>query len=157
MDEDRYEHVLRGLGVIARLTENKRLSIRTGQVDIDNSDKFQFLRRWWNDEDRDVCLSRVRQIFNEAINMARGTLHDIMHISHPSSSFDEVNQYLEKERCVRKYGRLSQALEGAANGIQTHLVTYKKDDGFCTSVEVLVGQVRDALHDMDMTLKATKR
>lgn len=151
MDEDRYEHVLEALGVISRLTENKRLSVRSGHVDIDNDKKLQFLKRWWTGDDREVCLNRVKQIFNEAIHMARAALQDM--INKPGG--DEVANYLEKERSVRKYGRLSEALEGASHGIETHKVTYKNDDRFCALVDVLVGHVRDQLHDMDMTLKIT--
>jgi len=153
MDDERYEFVLEALGVISRLTENKRLSIRSGHVDIDNDKKFQFLKRWWSGDDREVCLNRVKQIFNEAIHMARSALQDIVICT--SSEGPGVSAYLEKERSVRKYGRLSEALEGASHGIETHKVTYKTDDRFCALVEVLVGHVRDQLHDMDMTLKIT--
>lgn len=156
MDDDRYEYVLEALGVISRLTENKRLSIRSGHVDIDNDKKFQFLKRWWSGDDREVCLNRVKQIFNEAIHMARAALQDIVISNNPPDSNGAgVSAYLEKERSVRKYGRLSEALEGASHGIETHKVTYKTDDRFCALVDVLVCHIRDQLHDMDMTLKIT--
>lgn len=47
LDSERYEYVLEALGVIERLTENKRLSIRSGHVDIDDEKKLQFIVRWW--------------------------------------------------------------------------------------------------------------
>jgi hypothetical protein len=158
MDEDRYEHVLESLGVIARLTENKRLSLRNGHVDIDNDKKFQFLKRWWHGDEREVCLNQVKQIFSEAIHMSRAALQDIVYTNNPPSNLggQEIAKYLEKERSVRKYGRLSEALEAASHGIETHKVTYKNDDRFCSLVDVLVGHVRDQLHDMDMTLKVTQ-
>jgi len=157
MDDDRYEYVLEALGVISRLTENKRLSIRSGHVDIDNDRKFQFIKRWWTGDDREVCLNKVKQIFNEGIHMARAALQDIIVSTGANNqpSHGGVSMYLEKERSVRKYGRLSEALEGASHGIETHKVTYKNDDRFCALVDVLVGHVRDQLHDMDMTLKVT--
>lgn len=156
MDEDRYEHVLESLGVIARLTENKRLSIRSGNVDIDNDRKLQFLKRWWWKDDRDVCLNKVKQIFNEAIHMARSALHDIVvRPSVTATGETDIANYLEKERSARKYGRLSEALEAASHGIETHKVTYKNDDRFCTLVEVFVNNVRDQLNDMAMTLEMT--
>jgi len=150
MDEERYEHVMEALGVIARLTENKRLSVRSGHVDIDNDKKFQFIWRWWNGDDREVCLDRVRQIFNEAVHMARIAIQEI-------GLANASKQFIEKERSLRKYGRITEALEAAGHGIETHKVTYKNDDRFCSLVDVLVANVRDELHDMDMTMKVTMK
>lgn len=156
MDEDRYEHVLESLGVISRLTENKRLTVRTGNIDIDNERKLQFFKRWWWKDDRDVCLAKVKQIFNEGIHMARSALHHIVvRPAVTATGETDVGNYLEKERSARKYGRLSEALEAASHGIATHKVTYKNDDRFCALVDVFVGHVRDQLNDMDMTLQMT--
>jgi len=147
MDEERYEYVMEALGVISRLTENRRLTIRSGHVDIDNDRKLQFLRRWWHSDDREVCLNKVRQIFNEGVHMARAALNEVIALN------DDVNNILIKERSGRRYGRLTEALDLASNGIETHKVTYKNDDRFCALVEVLVGSIRDQLHDMEMHLK----
>lgn len=142
--------MLEALGVIARLTENKALSVRTGDVDIDDGSKMQFLFRWWGGDSRKICLEKVKQIFNEAIHMARAALQEII---LSSNNTDDVARFLEKERSVRRFGRLTEGLEAASHGIETHKVTYKNDDRFCSLVEVLVSSVRDNLKDMDMTLQ----
>ena len=152
ISEDRYENVLQALGLISRLTENRKLSVKSGDVDIDVDVKTQFFKRWWYEDDRHVCLEKVKEIFNEAVQMSRALLQVIL--SFPQSQKPtQAKQYLEKDRCLRKFGRLTGALENATHGIETHKVTYKDDDRFCARVVVLVDNTRDRLRDMDMSLK----
>ena len=58
----RFEEVLTSLWVIAKLTENKRLSTRKGYVDIERDNKTQFLYRWWYDDDRWRSLDEAKKI-----------------------------------------------------------------------------------------------
>lgn len=153
VDWERFEHVLESLGVLARLTENKKLTLREGDLDIDNDKKFQFLLRWWHADDHDGCLENVRQTVNEAIHMARASLNELMYINGNDDESRKQVTYIEKQRALRRFGRLTEALECATHGIETQKVTYKNDDQFCARVDVLVGNMRDELHDMDMSLK----
>ena len=85
--------------------------------------------------------------------MARASLQEIIIATNATET--NVSQFLEKERSFRRYGRLTESLEAASHGIETHKVTYKNDDRFCSLVDVLVKNVRDQLHDMNITLKMT--
>lgn len=152
VDWDRFEHVLESLGVLARLTENKKLTLRAGNLDIDNDKKLQFLLRWWNSDDHDGCLDSIRQTASEAIHMSRACLNEIIYGNKPSSH-QVGGGFIEKQRSLRRFGRLTEALECASHGIETQKVTYKNDDQFCARVDVLIGNIRDELHDMDITLK----
>lgn len=71
IDAERYEYVLEALGVVSRLTENKRLALRHGHLDIADDNKLLFLIRWWKGDKRDTLLEKVKSIFNEGISMAR--------------------------------------------------------------------------------------
>lgn len=150
LDEDRYEHVLEALGVVSKLTENKRLSLRYGHIDIEHARKLQFFRRWLYGDEREACLKRVKEIFHEAIHMARAALNELIR-SNPVSP--GPRQRVARDRHARRFGRLCEALEAASCGIETHKVTYKNDDRFCTRVKVFVDNVRDQLQEMQMTLQ----
>lgn len=155
VDWDRYEHVLESLGVLARLTENKKLSIREGDLDIDNDKKFQFIIRWWNSDDHDACLENVKQTVNEAIHMARMCLNEVVYISTGTigNGGSGTQAFVEKQRSLRRFGRLTESLECAVHGIETQKVTYKNDEKFCARVDVITGNIRDELQDMDISLK----
>lgn len=143
MSSEKFETVLESLGVIARLTENKRLSIRTGHVDIETDQKFQFFIRWWYSDDRENCLDRVKSLVADCISMAETELTEIM-ANRPE---------LEKSKHIRRFGRLTKALEQASHGIETQKTTYKHDDRFCVLIDVLIGKIRDSLTQMQLTLK----
>lgn len=66
--------------------------------------------------------------------MARASLQEIIIATNATET--NVSQYLEKERSFRRYGRLTESLEAASHGIETHKVTYKNDDRFCSLVDV---------------------
>lgn len=159
VDWNRLEHVLESLGLVSRLTENKKLSIHKGKVDIDNRRYLQFLFRGWNSDERNNCLDHVKQVVNEAIHMARASLSEIVYSTNNVNAGGALSTrpiatpFLEKERSLRRYGRLVEAIAAASNGIETQKVTYKNDDSFCSDVDVLMGNIQEALLDMDMTLK----
>ena len=47
------EGLLENLGVISRLSENKKLTLRNGYINIDNYNKIQFIiRSWYKEDDR---------------------------------------------------------------------------------------------------------
>ena len=166
--ESRFGELLTALGVIAKLTENKRLSQRKGYVDIERDSKFQYIYRGWCDDNRSACLKEIEKITNEAIGLAKESIKNDLHYnqqqqnrqqnpndphSRSTVSLLTAMPFLEKEYNMRRFGRLSEALELAAHGIETMKVTYRNDDLFCSKIDVLLGNIREQISDMDLALQ----
>ncbi len=142
-NEDRLEHVLEVLGVLSRLTENKRLFLKNKNLYIESNRTLKIVSRWWYKE-RERCFDYIKEIVNEAIDMSQTSLDKWAQLT---------NSYIEQQRQMRQYGRLTQSLEAAIYGIQTQLVTYKNDERYCSRVEVLVNKMRDKLSDMELKVQ----
>jgi hypothetical protein len=145
-NEDRLEHVLEVLGVLARLTDNKRLFLRNKNLYIEGNRTLKIISRWYYKE-HERCFEHIKEIVNEALDMAHIALEKW------TSAANQPNSYIEQQRQMRQYGRLTQALEGAIFGIGTQMTTYKNDEHYCSRVEVLNNRIRDKLTDMDLKVQ----
>lgn len=151
VNNDRIDELLESLGVVGRLTENKKLTLRDGRIDIDSYKKIQWLiRSWYKEDDRNVCLDEVKKIFHESHCMASAALQDVRILNEGQQSETTI---LDIKNNLRRYGRLAESLKAATYGIETQLVTYKNDDRFCPKVKNLVESTRDKLNYMDALLE----
>ena len=150
LENDKYEGVLLNLGVLARLTDNKRITVHRQVINIDTDGKLQFAFRFWNKDKRETCLDFVREVVNVAVRMARSSLNDMLRLGGAQDR-QSVQEY---KIAARRFGRLAQALEYARHGIETQKVTYKSDERFCSKVDVLVGNISDWLQEMQEALVA---
>lgn len=150
LENDKYESILLNLGVLARLTDNKRITVHRQVINIDTDSKFQFALRFWNKDKRGTCLDFVREVVNVAVRMARSSLSDMLRLG-AATDRTSVQEY---KIAARRFGRLAQALEYARRGIETQKVTYKSDERFCSKVDVLVGNMSDWLQEMQEALVA---
>lgn len=151
--ESRFMTVLESLSVISRLTENKKLKIGNGVVDIDNRGLQTFLRYYSKDK-RDKCHVQVRLLFEESIEIAKSFLKEIVD-ERQTKSNDEYG--LKRDKALRQFGRINQALELALDGYLTQLTTYKDDDKHCSKVQVLVDEIREELVDMGLHLQSHEK
>ena len=60
MNEETIDIIITNLKVIAQLKLNEKLCIRKGHLFIDTSSNYQFLKRWFNRDSRDIILIYVR-------------------------------------------------------------------------------------------------
>lgn len=148
LERESYEAVLENLGVLSRLTDNKRVTVRNRVINIDTDSKFQFAFRLWHKDQRGSCLQFVRDVVSVAVKMARTSLHDMLCLA----SVADRHSVQEYKTASRRFGRLTQALEGASRGIETQKVTYRTDERFCAKVDVLVGNIGDWLQEMQDAL-----
>ena len=62
MDEETIDIILTNLKVISQLKLNEKLSIRKGHLCIDYSSNFQFIKRWFFRDSRDIVLIYIREL-----------------------------------------------------------------------------------------------
>ena len=62
MNEETIDIIITNLKVISQLKLNEKLCIRKGHLFIDTSSNYQFLKRWFNRDSRDIILIYVRDL-----------------------------------------------------------------------------------------------
>jgi hypothetical protein len=62
MNEETIDIIITNLKVISQLKLNEKLCIRKGHLFIDSSSNYQFLKRWFNRDSRDIVLIYIRNL-----------------------------------------------------------------------------------------------
>lgn len=154
-NETRFINVLEALSVLAKLTENKKLMMSNGTIDIDHRAVLQWVLRRYNKDKRNKCHEEVKKLFEESVNIAQSFLRDIIEEIPSKALTDDL--LLKRDKALRQYGRITNALSLALEGYSTQLVTYKEDDKHTSKVNVLIEQIKEELTDMEMRLQTNER
>jgi hypothetical protein len=154
-NETRFINVLEALSVLAKLTENKKLMMSNGTIDIDHRAVLQWVLRRYNKDKRNKCHEEVKKLFEESVNIAQSFLRDIIEEIPAKTLTDDL--LLKRDKALRQYGRITNALSLALEGYSTQLVTYKEDDKHTSKVNVLIEQIKEELTDMEMRLQTNER
>lgn len=72
--EEHIDSVMTRLKVIGMVKKNGRLSIRNGNLTIESDNHLQNVRRWMNNDSRDVTLMHIRSTINNAIQLTKGII-----------------------------------------------------------------------------------
>lgn len=165
-EDSRFEELLESLDVMGQLTENRRLCSRNGDVDIEPESYFQGFKRLYYGEDRWNDLSVAERVIREAISRGQAMITKELNYlantdicrrtsrnSGGSGSIYSAIPFLEKDKNLRQFGRLSTKLEQAARQIECLIVTYEYDKKYCAHVRVLVNSVDEKLREMDLALQ----
>lgn len=147
MNADFVDNVIASLKIVAMVQKNQKLRVHKGQLTIEGSGRMQFLRRWVNNDSRDVILMHVRNTVNNAIRIARGLMDVVGHAGAAPSGHAP---------CFRDWTltRIMQELEGARHGLVNLKTTYSDDSVMIANLDVLVDRVAINCEDISRAISA---
>ena len=117
MNEETIDIIITNLKVISQLKLNEKLCIRKGHLYIDSSSNYQFLKRWFNRDSRDIILIYIREL-----------------IRNIAIVFEKMNQYTESDS---KWilTRILTELENSDQGLVNLKKTYVLDPYMVATLE----------------------
>jgi len=117
MNEETVDIIITNLKIIAQLKLNEKLCIRKGHLYIDNSSNFQFIKRWFYRDSRDIILIYIRDLVR--------SIRDI---------FDKIKEYSRSESTWILTQILTE-LEYADHGLINLKKTYALDPYMTATID----------------------
>ena len=107
MNEETIDIIITNLKVISQLKLNEKLCIRKGHLFIDTSSNYQFLKRWFYRDSRDMILLFIKDLIRSISNL-----------------FDKLNCYDDNQSILKK---ILVEMENAKTGLINLRMTYSGD------------------------------
>ena len=125
MNEETIDIIITNLKVISQLKLNEKLCIRKGHLFIDTSSNYQFLKRWFNRDSRDIILIYVRDL-----------------IRNIAAVFEKMKDYSESES---KWilTRILTELENSDQGLINLKKTYTLDPYMVATLENIMFKFKE--------------
>lgn len=134
--EDFVDNVLANLKVMAMLNKNQKLCVRKGALSVDTPDVMQPIRRWMNNDSRDIILLHVRNTVSSCMRIANNCV-----------------QQAEREGCnsqvVWTLQSMRDAMVEAENGVTNLQSTYAHDAMFVASLSVLSNRMNACINEVE--------
>ena len=127
MNEETIDIIITNLKVISQLKLNEKLCIRKGHLFIDNSSNFQFIKRWFFRDSRDIILMYIRDL-----------VRNIAYI------FEKIKEY-SKSDCKWILTRILTELEDSEHGLLNLKKTYSLDPYMIATIENVILKFRELL------------
>jgi hypothetical protein len=125
MNDEFVDSTISNLKILAMVLKNQKLCVRKGQLTIERCDRMQFLRRWINNDSRDVIIMHIRNTVINAFRIAKA-------IMDCSSAYNFSEWTLK---------RVAQELEGTCHGLANLKTTYADDSIMVASLDVLTDRI----------------
>jgi hypothetical protein len=107
INEDFIDNIVTNLKIISLIKVDEKLSIRKGHLSLDNSSNFQFLKRWFYRDSRDITLLFIKDLVRSI-----------------SILFDKINCYNDNINIIKK---VLVEMENAKSGLINLKSTYSDD------------------------------
>ena len=107
INEESIDNIITNLKIISLVKVEEKLSIRKGHLSLDNSSNFQFLKRWFYRDSRDMVLLFVKDLIRSISNL-----------------FDKLNCYNDNIYILKK---ILVEMENAKTGLINLRTTYSND------------------------------
>ena len=107
INEDSIDNVITNLKIISLIKVDEKLSIRKGHLQIDNSSNFQFFKRWFYRDSRDIVLLFIKDLIRNIYNL-----------------FNKINCYNDNQVVLN---RVLEEMESAKTGLINLKLTYATD------------------------------
>lgn len=134
--DDLVDKTMANLKLIGMISKGEKICLRKGQLNIEQFDRLQCVRRWYNKDSRDVTLIHIRNTINDAIKIAKGLL---------------LNN-LQTDLKIWTISSINQELRNCENGLQNLKTTYMDDSSFVANIDVLIDRCKAQCDDMDRSL-----
>jgi hypothetical protein len=136
MMDDLVDKTMANLKLIGMINKGEKVCLRKGQLNIEQVDRLQSFRRWYNKDSRDVTLIHIRNTINDAIKIAKGLM---------------MNN-IQSDMKTWTVGALNQELKNCDTGLQNLKTTYIDDPSFLANIDVLCDKCKAQCEEIDRTL-----
>lgn len=134
--DDLVDKTMANLKLIGMINKSEKVCLRKGQLNIEQVDRLQSFRRWYNKDSRDVTLIHIRNTINDAIKIAKGLM---------------MNN-IQSDMKTWTVGALNQELKNCDTGLQNLKTTYIDDPSFLANIDVLCDKCKAQCEEIDRTL-----
>lgn len=131
------DKTMANLKLISMVSKGEKLCVRKGQLNIEQIDRLQPIRRWYNKDSRDNCLIHIRNTVIDAIKISKGLLANNLQIELSTWIVTALNE--EIKRCE--------------TGLQNLKTTYEEDSSFVANLDVMIDRCRAHSDEIDRSLK----
>lgn len=134
--EDLVDKTMANLKLISMINKGEKVCLRRGQLNIEQVDRLQSFRRWYNKDSRDVTLIHIRNTINDAIKLAKGMLAN----------------NVQSDMKTWTIGAINQELRNCDTGLQNLKTTYIDDPSFLANIDVLSDKCKAQCDEIDKQL-----
>jgi len=125
MNEEFIDAIITNLKIISMVQVNEKLCIRKGHLQIDNSSNFQFFKRWFFRDSRDIVLVYLRDL-----------------IRNITILFNKMNEY-KKNDALWITSRVLSELESSILGMSNLKTTYTDDPYMVVTFDNLINKFKE--------------
>lgn len=136
MMEDLVDKTMANLKLIGMIKKGEKICLRKGQLNIEQADRLQAFRRWYNKDSRDVTLIHIRNTINDAIKIAKGLIVNNIHSDMKTWTIGAINQ----------------ELRNCDTGLQNLKSTYIDDQSFLANIDVLCDKCKAQCEEIEKAL-----
>jgi len=125
MNEEFIDNLITNLKIISMIQINEKLCIRKGHLQIDTSSNFQFVKRWFFRDSRDMVLIYLRDL-----------------IRNITILFSKINEY-SKDESLWILSRTLSELESSILGLGNLKTTYADDPYMMVTFDNLINKFKE--------------
>jgi hypothetical protein len=140
------EEVLLQLKIISEINKEKKITISNKSLEIDNR-YFQFLRRYYNGDSRNVTIENVDKIVQRAFVIIDETL--IKEISNDIEKANHKNYFSEDNSHILQ--RFLLELTNSTKGLNNLKQTYGNDSATTSRIDLIIQKINiriDKIHKL---------
>jgi hypothetical protein len=134
------DRTMANLKLISMINKSEKLCVRKGQLNIEQVDRLQPFRRWYNKDSRDMSLIHIRNTINDAIKITKGLLSN--NLQH-ELSFWTVNT-------------LNDEMKKCEIGLQNLKTTYAEDPSYIANLDVMIDRCKAHSQEIDKNMDLRK-
>lgn len=131
--DDVLDKTMANLKLIGMISKGQKVCLRKGQLNIEQFDRLQFVRRWMYKDSRDITLIHIRNTINEAIKIAKGLINNSIQSDMKAWTISAINHELRQ----------------CENGLQNLKTTYMEDSSVVANIDVLVDKCKAQCDEID--------
>ncbi len=130
------DRTMANLKLISMITKGEKLCVRKGQLNIEQIDRLQPIRRWYNKDSRDVSLIHIRNSINDAIKITKSLLDNKLQTDLSAWTVNALNEEIKK----------------CEIGLQNLKTTYADDPSFVANLDVMIDRCQAHSDEIDKGL-----
>lgn len=130
------DRTMANLKLISMINKGEKLCVRKGQLNIEQVDRLQPFRRWFNKDSRDVSLIHIRNTINDAIKITKSLIANNLQTDLSTWTVNTLNEELKK----------------CEIGLQNMKTTYAEDPSYIANLDVMIDRCKAHSTEIDKGL-----
>jgi hypothetical protein len=127
------DRTMANLKLISMINKGEKLCVRKGQLNIEQVDRLQPFRRWFNKDSRDVSLIHIRNTINDAIKITKSLIANNLQTDLSTWTVNTLNEELKK----------------CEIGLQNLKTTYAEDPSYIANLDVMIDRCKAHSEEID--------